>query len=138
MITCGLCGSGITADEKFKKLKSGGVNRHVYYRCCKSKDRNCKNPALNEGDLIKEFQKLANKLTLDEVKLTEKLEKEIQYFKKLRVMFLGETNNQEIRNVDFRDYMRFVLKEGLLIEKRNILSAVKGNFYISYELLGLY
>ena len=27
MIACGLCGSGIVADEKFKKLKDGGVNR---------------------------------------------------------------------------------------------------------------
>jgi hypothetical protein len=30
MMTCGLCGSGICADEKFKKLKDGSVNRHVY------------------------------------------------------------------------------------------------------------
>ena len=29
LIRCGYCGSGITADEKFKKLKNGGVNRHV-------------------------------------------------------------------------------------------------------------
>jgi hypothetical protein len=26
MVKCGMCGSGITADEKFKKLLSGGVN----------------------------------------------------------------------------------------------------------------
>jgi DNA invertase Pin-like site-specific DNA recombinase len=28
MMTCGLCGSGITADEKFKKLKDGTMNRY--------------------------------------------------------------------------------------------------------------
>jgi site-specific DNA recombinase len=38
LITCRDCGSGITADEKFKKLKDGGVNRHVYYMCTRAKD----------------------------------------------------------------------------------------------------
>jgi DNA invertase Pin-like site-specific DNA recombinase len=36
LMTCGLCGSGISADEKFKKLKDGGANRHVYYGCTKA------------------------------------------------------------------------------------------------------
>jgi len=42
MMTCGLCGSGVCADEKFKKLKDGSVNRHIYYGCSRSKDKNCK------------------------------------------------------------------------------------------------
>ena len=42
LITCGLCGSGITADEKFKKQKNGNTHRHVYYSCTKTRDRNCK------------------------------------------------------------------------------------------------
>ena len=45
LIKCSYCGSGITAIEKFKKLKDGGVNRHVYYHCCKSRNIDCKNPA---------------------------------------------------------------------------------------------
>jgi site-specific DNA recombinase len=77
IIKCGVCGSGITADEKFKKLNNGGVNRHVYYRCTKAKDRNCKNPALNEAELIKEFQKLADTLELDSVQISEKINEEI-------------------------------------------------------------
>ncbi|HWC57656.1 MAG TPA: recombinase family protein [Candidatus Paceibacterota bacterium] len=42
MMMCGLCGSGISADEKFKKLKNGEVARYVYYGCTKNKDKNCK------------------------------------------------------------------------------------------------
>lgn len=33
LITCGHCGSGITADEKYKKLKDGTTARYVYYGC---------------------------------------------------------------------------------------------------------
>jgi site-specific DNA recombinase len=29
LMTCGLCGSGITADEKFKKQKNDNIHRHV-------------------------------------------------------------------------------------------------------------
>ncbi len=35
LLKCGHCGAEITAEEKFKKLKSGEFNRHVYYRCTK-------------------------------------------------------------------------------------------------------
>jgi len=124
MIKCGLCGSGVTADEKFKKLKAGGVNRHVYYRCCKSKDHTCKNPALNENDLIKAFQKMAGRLDLNEVQLNEKLNLEIQRFKKLQAMFLGKEKTKDIRPVDLREYAIFVLKEGSMFEKRSILECL--------------
>jgi site-specific DNA recombinase len=124
MIKCGLCGSGITADEKFKKLKNGGVNRHVYYRCCKSKDHTCKNPALNEGDLIKAFQSMMSKLDFNEIELNEKLKLEIKRFKKLQAMFLGKEKTKVIQTIDIRDYAVFVLKEGSVLEKRSILECL--------------
>lgn len=124
MIKCGLCGSGITADEKFKKLKNGEVNRHVYYRCCKSKDRDCKNPALNENNMITELQKLSGQLKLNEVKITDKLKGEVKKFKKLQSMFLGKKGTDEIINVDIQDYFKFILKEGSILEQRNILECL--------------
>jgi len=58
IMKCGLCGSGISATEKFKKLKNGSHNRHVYYGCTKAKDKHCKCGYINETDLIKQLQKL--------------------------------------------------------------------------------
>ncbi len=124
-IKCGLCDSSITADEKFKNLKNGSVNRHVYYRCCKSKDRKCDNPALNEDDLIKEFQKMADKLELNELKISQKIEDEIKRFKKLQGMFLNTGSTSSIKTVDIRGYVKFILKEGSVIEKRMILDCFK-------------
>jgi DNA invertase Pin-like site-specific DNA recombinase len=130
MVKCGMCGSGITADEKFKKLQNGGVNRHVYYRCCKSKDRRCVNEAINEDDLLKELQKMANSLELNEVQLTEKLNVEIKKFKKLQAMFLGQENTTEIQKIDLRNYLKFVLKDGAVLEKRLILGCIKSNLVL--------
>ena len=130
MVKCGSCGSGITADEKFKKLLNGGVNRHVYYRCTKSKDRKCTNQAINEDDLLKEFQKMATTLELNEVQLSEKLNLEIKKFKKLQAMFLGKENTAEIQKVDLRNYLKFVLKDGTILERRSVLDCIKSNLVL--------
>lgn len=135
MVKCGMCGSGITADEKFKKLQNGGVNRHVYYRCTKSKDRRCKNTAINEDDLLKEFQKMVSTLDLNEVQLNEKLNLEIKKFKKLQAMFLGKENTAEIQKVDLRNYLKFILKDGTQLEKRSVLGCIKSNLILNDKIL---
>lgn len=135
MVKCGMCGSGITADEKFKKLQNGGVNRHVYYRCTKSKDRRCKNTAINEDDLLKEFQKMVSTLDLNEVQINEKLNLEIKKFKKLQAMFLGKENTAEIQKVDLRNYLKFILKDGTQLEKRSVLGCIKSNLVLNDRIL---
>jgi site-specific DNA recombinase len=51
ILRCGHCGGEVTAEEKFKKLKAGGVNRHVYYRCTKKVDLHCTEKYINEQNL---------------------------------------------------------------------------------------
>ncbi len=130
IMKCGLCGSGITADEKFKKLKAGGVNRHVYYRCTKAKDRHCTNKALNESDLIEALVKMLDTLSLDKVKITAKLNDEIRKFKKLQAMFLGRKKTEIIELIDVRDYARFVLTEGTVLEQRSVLECVSSELVL--------
>ncbi len=131
IMKCGVCGSGITADEKFKKIKHGGVNRYVYYRCTKAKDRNCKNPALNETELIESFISMINKLNINKVKLTTKLDIEIQKFKKLQAMFLGRKKTEKIESIDLKDYMKFVLKEGSILEQRAVLECIESELFMN-------
>ena len=109
---CGVCGSGITADEKFKKLLNGGVNRHVYYRCTKAKDRNCKNSALNETELIESLLDMVDTLNINKVKLTAKLDVEIQKFKNYK-RCSWVRKDRKIEQIDLKYYTKFVLKKGL-------------------------
>jgi len=37
LMVCGLCGSGISAEEKYKQLKDGTSARYIYYGCGRSK-----------------------------------------------------------------------------------------------------
>ncbi len=80
--------------------------------------------------MIKEFQKLANTLEINEIKLTQKINDEIKRFKKLQNMFIGKENTPEIKTVDIRDYVKFILKDGNILEKRSILECFKNEIFM--------
>src|SRR3989338_2342433 len=89
LMTCGLCGSGITADEKFKKQQNGNVHRHVYYGCTKVRDRYCKCGYINEIELIKQFVQLLENIDIDEIGIREKIKSEVERIKKFQQGVLG-------------------------------------------------
>lgn len=125
LIRCGHCGSGISADEKFKKLKDGGTNRHVYYFCTKARNIDCQNPAINEPSLIEELAKLMDTVDLDELGVRAKIEEEITRFNKFRTGVLGHKQERSSIDIDVRNYTKYLLKEGTLFEKRELLSCLK-------------
>ena len=137
LMTCGLCGSGITAEEKFKKLKNGSVNRHVYYTCCKSKDRNCRGNHINEEELIKQLESLMENISIDEVAIEGKIKSEIERFKKFQRAVLSNNDKIDIGNIDIRNYAKYVLKEGTDIEKRELLGCLESKIVLKDKLITL-
>ena len=127
LIKCGHCGSGITADEKLKQLKKGGYNRHVYYMCTKKRDTQCKCKPINETDLTEQFLKLIDKVSLDRLGMKEKLKEEIGKYTKFRlsVLNIDEKEVVEQKNIDMKNYAKFILKEGSISENRELLSCLK-------------
>ena len=130
LIKCGYCGSGITADEKFKKLKDGGTNRHVYYFCTKARNIDCKNPPISEPLLIEELIELVDKIDLDDLGVKTKLEQEISRFNKFRIGVLGHKNKLHATEIDVRNYAKYLLKEGTITEKRELLSFLKSKLLL--------
>jgi len=130
LIKCGYCGSGISADEKFKKLKDGGVNRHVYYFCTRARNIDCKNPVVNEQSLIDELIALMDKINLDELGVRATIEQEIARFNKFRVGVLGHKKENNNSEVDIRNYTKYLLKEGTLVEKRELLFFLKSKLIL--------
>jgi DNA invertase Pin-like site-specific DNA recombinase len=130
LIHCGYCGSGISADEKFKKLKDGGVNRHVYYFCTKARNIDCKNPAINEPSLITELIELMDKVDLDELGIKSRIEDEISRFNKFRTGVLGHKQEKISLDIDVRNYTKYLLKDGTLMEKRELLSCMKSKLIL--------
>ena len=137
LMTCGLCGSGITANEKFKKLKDGSVNRHVYYGCTKARDRNCKCGYIAEDELIGQFEILIDKIDLNEIGMKEKIKAEVERFKKFQRIILGNTEEIVVGDIDIRNYAKFILKDGKDTEKRELLGCLENKMTLKNKTISI-
>jgi DNA invertase Pin-like site-specific DNA recombinase len=137
MMTCGICGSGICADEKFKKLKDGSVNRHVYYGCTRSRDKNCKCGYINEVELIQQFERLIDQVNINEIGMREKIKCEVERIRKFNQSILGVKQQIQIKDVDIRDYAKFILREGSTEEKRELLACFRSKILLKNKTISL-
>ncbi|HVW82443.1 MAG TPA: recombinase family protein [Candidatus Paceibacterota bacterium] len=137
LIKCGYCESGITADEKFKRLKDGGTNRHVYYMCTRGKGVECKNPAVNEKDLIESLSNLLDTLDLDELGMQEKIHDEISRYNRFRMGVLGMKTKERNSDIDPCDYAKYLLREGTITEKRELLACLKSRLVLKDRKISL-
>ena len=126
LIACALCGSDITADEKFKKLKNGDTSRYVYYRCCRYNDPACTGGHIREEDLIEQIAVLVDRIDLDEIGMKARIKDEIDRHRKFQSGLLGEKPTHiKTTDIDIRNYAKYILREGTLLEKRELLSCLK-------------
>lgn len=137
MMTCGLCGSGITADEKFKKQQNGNIHRYVYYGCTKRKDGNCKCGYLEEKELLKQFEKLLENIKINEIEIKQQIKADVDKFMKLKKFFLGTKEKIDVSNIDIREYAKYVLQEGEDIQKRELLVCLKSKIYLANKKISI-
>lgn len=137
LMTCGLCGSGISADEKFKRQKNGNVHRYVYCGCTKAKDKYCKCGYVEEKELIKQFESLLDKIDLNEIGIKEKIKEEVTRFKKFQRILLGNTDTVEAVDIDVRNYAKYILTDGKDLEKRELLSCLKSQITLKHKKISL-
>ncbi len=130
MMTCGLCGSGITADEKFKKQQNGNVHRYVYYGCTKIRDKECKCGYLEEKELIKQFEQMLDTIDIDEIGIREKIKSEVERIKKFQQGVLGVREKIVVKDIDIRNYAKYILRDGQDIEKRVLLGCLKSKIIL--------
>jgi len=127
LFKCGLCGSGITAQEKHRKLNNGNYNKHVYYGCTKYNDLHCKCGYIKEEELIKQLSEMMDELIIDGSEIKKKIELEIERYEKFRYGVLGlkECNERIEEKLDYKKYARYILAQGSINEKRGFLSHLK-------------
>ncbi len=137
LITCGLCGSGITAEEKFKKQKNGNVHRYVYYGCTRGRDLNCKGGYVREEELINQLTVIIDKLSVNELGVRDKLERELERYNRFRKFVLDIKENEKLpeEKIDIKTYAKYLLKEGTIIEKRELLGCLKTKLIVKNKLV---
>ncbi len=137
IMSCGLCGSGITADEKFKHQMNGNTQRYVYYKCTRTKDSNCPCGFINEDDLISQLQDLMNDLDIQIVPMREQIASDLRKFKKFEQMILGTKTPAAVKDIDIRNYAKFILQEGDIEEKREFLRCLKSKILLINKKISL-
>ncbi len=139
LITCGLCGSGITAEEKYKKQKNGNVHVYVYYGCTRSKDHKCKGGYLREEELIAQLASIIDQLDINEIGLQKQFQEEVERYNKFQKMVLKMTGREneinKMQEFDIRMYAKYILKEGSLIEKREMMASLKSKLVMANKKL---
>jgi len=127
LMTCGYCGSGVSGEEKYKTLKDGTMARYIYYGCTRGKDKYCKNIYIREEELIKELLKIIDQVEIDKLGMRFKLEAEVERYNKFQESVLGMEPNKDVpvKKIDVRTYAKYVLQEGSITEKRELLALLQ-------------
>jgi hypothetical protein len=76
-------------------------------------------------------------INLDEISIKEKLVADIERVKKFQRIILGTKEKIEIKDIDIRNYAKYVLKEATDIEKRELLGCLKSKVAINNKLVEL-
>lgn len=139
MITCGLCGSGVTADEKFKKLKDGTLARYVYYGCTKFKDKFCQCGYIREEELTEQLAEILDTVSLDEIGMKDRIKAEIQAHNEFQESVLGKAVKEKIKikDIDIRNYAKHILRKRPVYEKRELLSHLRSRLILKDKRLNL-
>lgn len=138
MITCGLCGSGICADEKFKKLKDGGENRYVYYGCTKFNDKKCPCGYIREEDLIEQLAGILDTIALDEIGMKDKIKAELEAHNAFKQSVLGlKADKLKVKEVNIRNYAKHILRDRPIEEKRALLSNLRSKLTLKNKVIYL-
>jgi hypothetical protein len=138
LFTCGYCNSGISAEEKWKQLKNGTHAKYIYYSCSRAKDRNCKNKYIREEDLLIELLKILDQVSLNELGMRHRLEDEIARFNIFQRSVLGSKEKiKDTKETDIRNYAKYILKEGSVGEKRELLANLRSRIEYKDKLLAL-
>lgn len=125
LMKCGMCKSGITAEEKFKNIKDGSIRKYIYYGCTRFHNKYCKNTYLREEDLIQQLLEIIDRIDINKVGIKTRLEKEMERYGDFRSKVLGISDKEKIKQsqLDLRNYMKYILEKGTLEEKRELMQS---------------
>jgi len=131
LFKCGGCGGNIVGEEKYKLLKNGERNRHVYYRCSRYFGINCREKYLNEIKLVEQLKTLISGLNVEKLKLHYMLERALKQYGGMQTLMLAQ-NGVESASTDnlLKNYSEFVLDQGDTKTKRDLIKGLNVTFQL--------
>lgn len=87
--------------------------------------------------MIDQMLKILDQLDLNEIGMRHKFEKEVARINKFQKMFAGSESAKLEKKIDLRAYAKYLLKEGSVIEKRELLACIKSRIILTRKVLTL-
>lgn len=145
---CGKCGASVTAEERVKKLKYGGMKKYIYYHCTRSVDYDCDEPYITEEELISQLLAQLPNIKFSKTKITKKIKTEIERYHRLRSEVLhqeylsgnlAEIEMSAVKKDDemARDYLEHMLKTGSPEDRQEAIGLIKSRFVLNEKKITL-
>jgi len=130
LFKCASCGATIVGEDKYRKLTSGNTNYHIYYHCSRQVDYNCNEPYLEEDILRRQIVKFIEKLDFNNLNLSERLKLDLENFTKTKKEILILNNIFSDEEINLTEYSRYILRDGTITEKRNLITGLNLEIYL--------
>ncbi|MEK7664858.1 MAG: hypothetical protein AAB361_01810 [Patescibacteria group bacterium] len=89
---------------------------------------------MREEDLIKNLLELIDNINMNELGLKARIKEEMERYNKFQALMGFEKNtNAKPKNVDMRTFVKYILKEGSMLEKREQLSNMRSKLVLTKE-----
>jgi len=92
---------------------------------------------MQENALMDQLLKLLDEVDLDELGLTERVKQEVARYNRFRSGVLGIKEADQQTDANIRNYAKYMIKEGAMHEKREILEYMKNKLVITEKTLSL-
>jgi hypothetical protein len=79
---------------------------------------------------VEQLKDLIDDLEIQTVPMRDKISGEVQRFKKFEQMLLGSKTPVSVKDIDIRNYAKFILQEGAMDEKREFMRCLKSEIFL--------
>jgi len=89
---------------------------------------------MREEDLVKNLLELIDNIDMYELGLKERVKEEMERYNKFQALMGFKTDSEvKPKKVDMRTFVKYILKEGSMIEKRELLSNMRSKLVLTKE-----
>ena len=92
---------------------------------------------VSEDDLIEQLKTLIDDIDIQTVPMKERAVEEVKRIKAFEQMLLDTKSIIIIKDIDIRNYAKFILQEGKIEEKRELLRCLKGEIILKSKKIHL-
>lgn len=126
VIKCASCGSSIVGEEKFKKLKNGEKNRHVYYHCSRKVNYDCPEKYVTESLLVDQLVGISPWLKVSKKNAEPGLWVAIDRYGKMMRASSPDLDKGQI----LEGYIKYVFESGSSFERTRLMRNINNDLTI--------